>query len=402
MTAFTIMAWPLLALSVAGVAYWFAVVVRAGRVLADRPTVRRGLELPALTAGWPKLSIIVPVHNEQRVIDACATSLRRQDYQNVELVFVLDRCTDDTERLLAQHAEADPRIVIVRIEACPDDWTGKCHAAQLGADRATGEWLLFTDADTRFAPALARAAVLLAMDWPVHLLSLLTTLTVDYRFEWAAQPVATMNLVRMYPLQRVSRYERARPFANGQFMLFRRDWYERIGGHATVRDALLEDLAFARLLKENGGRGAVVLADGMLVCSMYTSLEAFKSGWKRIFIEACKRKPGRLRKNGWQVLTTGVGLPLAQVATVVTGAVLLASGAPALGLTIIAVAAVGWLAQIVALRWIYASGGAPKRAAVLYPVGCWIVGRIMLNAARDLEKRRPVIWGGKQYVLEPR
>ena len=55
-----------------------------------------------------------------------------------------------------------------------------------------------------------------------------------------------------------------------------------------------------------------------------------------------------------------------------------------------------------ALRWIYASGGAPKRAAVLYPVGCWIVGRIMLNAARDLEKRRPVIWGGKQYVLEPR
>ena len=70
MTAFTIMAWPLLALSVAGVVYWFAVVVRAGRVLADRPTVRRGLELPAPEAGWPKLSIIVPVHNEQRVIDA--------------------------------------------------------------------------------------------------------------------------------------------------------------------------------------------------------------------------------------------------------------------------------------------------------------------------------------------
>lgn len=402
MTAFTIVAWPLLALSVAGVVYWFAVVVRAGRVLADRPTIRRGLELPAPEAGWPKLSIIVPVHNEQRVIDACATSLRRQDYQNVELVFVLDRCTDDTERLLARHAEADPRIVIVRTEACPDDWAGKCHAAQLGADRATGEWLLFTDADTQFEPALARAAVLLAMDRQVHLLSLLTTLTVDHRFEWAAQPVATMNLVRMYPLQGVSRDERARPFANGQFMLFRRGWYERLGGHAAVRDALLEDLAFARLLKENGGRGTVVLADGMLVCSMYTSLEAFKRGWKRIFIEACKRKPGRLRKNGWRLLANGIALPLAQVATVVIGAVLLAKGAPALGLAMIAVAAVGWLAQIVALRWIYASGGAPKRAAVLYPAGCWIVGRIMLNAARDLEKRRPVIWGGKQYVIEPR
>jgi chlorobactene glucosyltransferase len=402
MIAFTIVAWPLLALSVAGLVYWIAVIVRAGRVLADRPTVRRGLELAGLEAGWPKLSIIVPVHNEQRVIDACATSLRQQDYQSVELVFVLDRCTDDTERLLTRHAEADPRIVMVRTEACPDDWAGKCHAAHLGAERATGQWLLFTDADTRFEPALARAALLLAMDRQMHLLSLLTTLTVDHRFEWAAQSVATMNLIRMYPLQGVNRDERARPFANGQFMLFRRDWYERIGGHAAVRDALLEDLAFARLLKENGGRGTVVLADGMLICSMYASLEAFKSGWKRIFIEACKRKPGRLRKKGWRVLANGVGLPLVQVATVAAGAVLLMTGAAAIGLVMIGVAAVGWLAQIVALRWIYASGGAPKRAAVLYPAGCWIVGRIMLDAARDLKKRRPVIWGGRQYVLEPR
>ena len=402
MRALLTIAWLLLGFSAAGLVFWIVVWVRVVRVMSNRPTIRRGLEMPAPEGGWPKLSIIVPAHNEERMIDACATSLRSQEYENLEIVFVLDRCTDGTARRLAAHAEADARVVVIENQDCPEDWAGKCHAAYLGAQRASGEWLLFTDADTRFEPTLARAAVGLSIEQRADLLSLLTTLTVDHHFEWIAQPVATMNLVRLYPIERVNRDERPRPFANGQFMLFRRQWYERLGGHAAVKDALLEDLAFARLLHRRGGRGGVMLADGMLLCSMYETLAAFKTGWKRIFIEACRRKPRRLRENGWRVLGNGVALPLVQLAAVLVGGWLVWGGQWWLGLAMVATPLAGWIAQTSALRRIYALGGAPKGAVWLYPLGCWIVGRIMLEAASDLRHGRPVVWAGKEYVLEPR
>ena len=72
------------------------------------------------------------------------------------------------------------------------------------------------------------------------------------------------------------------------------------------------------------------------------------------------------------------------------------------GIAMVAVAGGGWLAQTAALLRVYPLGGAPRLAALWYPAGCWIVGRLLLTAARDLEQRRPVVWGGKQYVLEPR
>ncbi len=402
MAALTTIAWLLLAVSTAGLTFWLVVMALVGRSLVGQPTVRRGLESPRPEGAWPRLSIIVPAHNEEQMIDACARSLREQEYDNLEIVFVLDRCTDATAERLAPHAAADPRVVIVENDTCPEEWAGKCHAAQCGADRATGEWLLFTDADTRFDPKLARAAVALALERRSDLLSLLTTLTAHHRFERIVQPVAVVNLARMYPIERVNRAERTRPFANGQFMLFRRSWYERLGGHAAVRDALLEDIAFARLLHRRGGRGALVLADGMLVCSMYDSLGAFKAGWKRIFIEACGRKPARLRKNGWRVLVSGIVFPLIQLATLITAAAVALNGQIPLGIAMVAAAGGAWLAQTAALLRVYPLGGAPRLAVLWYPAGCWIVGRLMLAAASDLEQRRPVIWGGKQYVLAPR
>ena len=162
-----------------------------------------------------------------------------------EVVLVLDRCTDGTLEIARRHAEADPRITIVENDSCPEGWAGKCHAAAVGARRATGAYLLFTDADTVFDPDLVRASVALAHARDLGLLSLLSTLTFTRRDEQIVQPVASMILVGLYPIDRVNRDDTPRPFANGQFMLFRRSTYDRLGGHAAVRDSVLEDLAFA-------------------------------------------------------------------------------------------------------------------------------------------------------------
>jgi len=402
MNVFLIIAWICAICCAAAAGFWITAAWRVHRTLRDRPTIRRGLDLPEPARRWPKVSIVVPAHNEQRVIDQCAGALRRLKYPDLEIIFVLDRCTDATRELLQPHADADARIIIIENDCCPDDWAGKCHAASVGAERATGAFLLFTDADTQFDPDLVRAAVALADDRGLGLLSLLSTLTTDLHYERIAQPVASMTLVRMFPLQRINREHRARPFANGQFLLFERREYERIGGHAAVKDALLEDIAFARRLHKMNGRGAVFLADGMLICSMYDSLEAFERGWQRIFIEACKRKPTRLRQNAWRSLTLGVVFPMLQLVSLVIGATALTTAHHAPGITLLVLVVIGLVAQVIALMRIYPLANAPRRAALLYPLGSWIVARIFFAAARNLSKRRPITWAGRQYILEPR
>lgn len=377
--------------------FWAAVWRHVGVIAKNPPTVRDGLSRSEPSNGWPRMSIIVPVHNEQRVIEACAVSLLAQDYPNLEVILVLDRCTDATRELLTPY-EHDPRLVIIENDHCPNDWAGKCNAARLGAGRASGEWLVFTDADTEFDPALSRAAVSMAIDRDSPLLSLLSSLTYQATHERVAQPVATMSLMRMFPLVRHSK-RKPRPFANGQYMLFQRSWYEKLGGHAAVKDDLLEDLAFARLVHRHDAQTTVLLADGMLRCSMYDSLEAFQRGWKRIFIEACRRKTMRLRKRALGLFVLGIASPLAQVAAI--GAAVLMENRP-LQLAILITAIGSVLVQTASLVRIYQLNGAPRWAVMAYPIGCWIVARLMADAARDLTHRRPVVWGGKQYVLEPR
>ena len=84
MTVLLIIAWLLLGLSAAGITLWIIVAVRITIAMRDRSSVREGLDLPAPEGGWPALSIVVPAHNEQRVIDTCASLLRGQDYDNLQ------------------------------------------------------------------------------------------------------------------------------------------------------------------------------------------------------------------------------------------------------------------------------------------------------------------------------
>jgi prepilin-type processing-associated H-X9-DG protein len=397
-----IIAWVLLALSVGGLIFWGVLLYRMTLMLIGARKVSDGVGLPAPQGGWPKLSIIVPAHNEEEMIGECARLLRAQDYEDLEIVFVLDRCTDGTAAALAPHAAADSRVVVIENDTCPEDWAGKCHAAHLGAQRATGQWLLFTDADTQFAPELARAAMALALARGLALLSLWSTLTYAHPFERIAQLAASMYLMIMYPITRAHGTEQPRPFANGQFMLFDRAWYDRMGGHAAVKDDLLEDIAAARQVHSQGGRTNVLFADGMLMVSMYETLAAFETGWKRIYIEACNRRPARLRKWARRTFWSGAALPVLQLATLIAAPFVVASGDTPLAAAMVGVVLAGWAAQLVVLWRATTLAHAPRRSMLFYPFGCRIVARVMSAAARDLARGEPVVWGGRRYVLEPR
>ncbi|MDP7004982.1 MAG: glycosyltransferase family 2 protein [Phycisphaerales bacterium] len=372
---------------------WLGVLYRLWMMHRTKPTIREGLSLPNPIES--SVSIVVPAHNEERVIDKCATALRKQSHKNIQIIFVLDRCTDNTLEILQRHADEDVRVCIIENQHCPDDWAGKCNAAKLGSEKATGEWLIFTDADTQFDEELVRCAVASAIKREASLLSILSTLTISKAFERVAQPIASTFLVRQYPVDRVNRKRNPRPFANGQFLLFSREIYEQIGGHDAVKDDLLEDIAFANYIgHRNLGRVQLLFADGLLKCSMYPTYEAFKTGWKRIYIEASARNVSRLMRSALLAIIVGVILPAVSIAGIFIG---IEWSTLLMWLSVSSL-----IACILTICWLYKINNAPMFFAVFAPIGSVIVAKLFIESALMLKSRTPICWGGREYILEPK
>jgi glycosyltransferase involved in cell wall biosynthesis len=350
--------------------------------------------------------VVVPAHNEAANIARLIESLRQQDLPSARFVLALDRCTDDTASIAQRAIEGDTRFEIIEINQCPQGWAGKVNAAWTGVQRSAGArdaaYLVFSDADCAFHPGCLRACVALIEERNLDLLSLLSTLSSDHWFEAVVQPAATMELMRQYPLLRANRHdERQRPFANGQFMMFRAAAYTAIGGHEAVREALLEDIAFARLIAARGFRSGLLLADGIVRCRMYDSWPQFKTGWKRIYIEASNRKSRRLSQASRRARLTGSALPALGGASLV-GGLLVDAGADPLRVAAIAFGGIGLIIWTIAMLCVARAGRTPWWAIVFMPFGCWMVGGVLARAARELASGVPTRWGGRDYVLVDR
>lgn len=398
--------------------YWGAMLVHFALTSRQIPTARDGLRhWPAAIGGSdrgaPRVCIIVPAHNEEAVIGNLAASLAAQDYprDRLHLVFALDRCTDGTrgviEQAMAAAGDVD-RAEIIEVTHCPEGWTGKVHAVWSAvrgsrhvAALGPSDVLLFADADTTFDPACTRAAVALMRERRLDMLSLLSTQRVGSWFEWVVQPAACLELVRQYPLRRANSETRRRPFANGQFIMFTREAYERIGGHEPVKDEPLEDVHISRLAHAKGLRLGLFLADGMMFCRMYRDWPSFERGWKRIFIECANRKVSRLKKVGWRLRLLGAALPAAAAVGAVWAGVLWAGAAPGESgllapivciLSLVALAAYG-AGVVLTCR----ASRTPLAAAAAFPAGAWLAGGLILRAAADLASGKPMLWGGREY-----
>lgn len=393
MIVLNVLAWIAFALAVIGITWWVVVLVRAARMMRTDLSLRPGLKGEVDTS--QSVAIVIPAHNEARVLGRCLDAALAQNWPNLSVIVALDRCTDASESIAIARAERDARLKIVRIEACPPTWAGKCNAVRAGAEQASADWLLFLDADTTASPDLVRALVAEGCRRDTALLSVLTDLDCSSWFERVSQPAASMALLQIYPPDRVNRDEHNRPFANGQCMLFRREWYDRIGGHAAVKDALLEDLAFAGRVDREGGRVRVLKADGLLACSMYGDWKAFRRGWTRIFLEACGRRPATLGRYALRQECLGIVPPVAMVGAITLGAITGLMPVLLAGLLLV-------LLQFTALSVVYRIAGQPLWCTILFPLGCLEVARAFRRARRLLLNREPVRWGGRDYVLEPR
>lgn len=395
-----VVGWVLAGLGALLCAYWLATLITIRAGMRSMPPLERW-QAPSEQdpSVWPRVSIIVPAHNEERVIDEALTSLRASAYSDFEVIVAADRCTDQTADIVERHGREDSRIRLVRVSECPPSWSGKCHAAWSGYRAATGHYLLFTDADTLFAPLLLKSSIRCMRDRKLDLLSLLGTLRSEKEFERTAQPVAAMALMRVFPIHRANRGEgkRRRPFANGQFLLFDRGAYERFGTHERIRHAILEDLVFALRMNSEGFRLALALAPELFFVRMYETEEAFVRGWKRILIEAMNREIPRLRRAAMRLRFLAL-TPLFLTAAVSIGC-WIATVDAALGSCVAGTAAAAALLQSAALIWIYSIQRMRLSDLTRFPLGAWQVGSLLSAAADDLKHERGIQWARLHYAV---
>ncbi|HNW60183.1 MAG TPA: glycosyltransferase family 2 protein [bacterium] len=232
------------------------------------PLVRNGPQ-PRRT---PRVSLLVPARDEERTIARSLESLRGQEYPDLEIIVLDDHSRDRTAAMVRDQAALDPRIRLLQGEALPPGWTGKNWACHQLSRAASGEILLFTDADNFHAPfAVARS-----VGWIEKLdLDLFSAFPQQITMSWAEKlvvPIFDLFVYSLLPLW-LTLYSHfpSLSAANGQWLAFTRRGYAQSGGHAAVRSHIVEDTALSRRAKQLGLRTLTASGRDAVFGRMYTS-----------------------------------------------------------------------------------------------------------------------------------
>ena len=239
------------------------------------------------------VSVVVPARDEERQIEPCVRSLLAMGAELREVIVVDDRSSDATAAIVERIARDDARLRLVRGEELPEGWVGKPWAIEQGVRAASGDWLLFTDADTEHEPTSLAAALAYAREHELDAVSLLTEQTMRTQAERIVLPSILWAIaVGTGPLDDVNDPARANALFNGQYILIRRAAYDGIGGHRAVRAEIAEDLELARRFKADGRfRTALVGASGLVRTRMYRSFAEIWHGFVKNFALGVRGEP---------------------------------------------------------------------------------------------------------------
>jgi cellulose synthase/poly-beta-1,6-N-acetylglucosamine synthase-like glycosyltransferase len=335
-----------------------------------------------------RLSAIVPARNEEAVIEACVESLAQQP-EISEILVVNDQSTDQTAAVLRECMQRFPQLRLLETKELPAGWVGKNNAVWLGARGATGEWLLFTDADAVHNSDSGARALAIAQEQNVIMVSFSPEQVMETWYEKSLIPYVYCRLASRFSFTEVNDPQKTAAAANGQFLMIRRDAYQAVGGHASVAGEVLEDVALAKRLKSAGYRIWFGSGKGIVRVRMYRSFAAMWEGW---------RKNLYLLMGGSQ---KEVGAEIAR-AIVPALAALIAAGS-AWGLTESALTAVVFLAMgligiLVAYDGELRRNQLPHRLLWYGILGQLLFAGTLLASYRD-HRRGKLEWKGREYPV---
>jgi cellulose synthase/poly-beta-1,6-N-acetylglucosamine synthase-like glycosyltransferase len=226
---------------------------------------------PVLPSGNPRVSIIVPARNEEETIEPALNTLLLLDYDNYEVIAVNDRSTDRTGEILDRVSQ-NPRpfdklragsvaenatrtghpLRVIHHRELPPGWLGKTHAMWTAANQATGEWLLFTDADVLFKPDSLRRAVAYAEAELADHVVLFPQMIMKRPGEYMM--IAFFQTMFMFGHRpwKVADPSTDDHMGVGAFNLVRRRVYEAVGTYEALRMEVLDDMKLGKVVKKAG------------------------------------------------------------------------------------------------------------------------------------------------------
>ncbi len=270
-----------LLLAFAGFALFIISVTTAANLLSF-PRLGARPDSSAIAEPLPLVSVLIPARDEVDVIGDTVRALLGQTYPNLELIVLDDQSSDGTAAVAQAAAAGSQALRVQTGQPLPDGWLGKNWACQQLAEAATGDLLLFTDADVRWRPDAVAAVV---ADLSAMQADLLTVWPTQQTVTWSERlvvPLMALAILGYLPVVAVH-YSPWPIFAaaNGQCLCFRRTAYDAIGKHAAVAGEVVEDVALARRVKASGGRLRMSDGNERVGCRMYEGWPDVRDGFAK-------------------------------------------------------------------------------------------------------------------------
>jgi len=368
-------------LCLASTLWWAWTLYAVVRSMCDLPSLHE--DSSPSPAVWPRVSLIVPARDEERDLEPSLRARLGDDYPNLQVVVINDRSADRTGEIAERLAQEDGRVVVLHISELPAGWLGKLHALHQGVAAATGEWLLFSDADVEFAPGTLRRAIARCEHDGRDHLAVIPHIRNNGILTGAAMNVLCRLLLTIGRPWRVADSESRAALGAGLFNLVRRTAYDRTPGLKWLRLEVADDIALGQMLKDHGARPLAMNAVKSVFLDYYCNLTEMARGLEKV---------GYGVIGGYSALRLLLCCGLALAAEVGFCAGFL-QPAPLLRAAALFTALGAGLSQVVLARFL-------RRAtlpALLFPLGMALMVLLVLRSGFYVWRRGGVDWRGTLY-----
>ncbi|MBM3904516.1 MAG: glycosyltransferase [Thaumarchaeota archaeon] len=232
----------------------------------------------------PRVSIILPARNEEGFIAKCLDSLISQDYTNYEIIAIDDSSEDSTGEIISKYAEKNSKVIHVSAGPKPEGWMGKNWACTEGYKKATGQLLLFTDADTKFEKNVMSLAVSHLESAGLDALTVIPKMICLDIWTKITLPVISTFLHTRFSAIRVNDPTKKTGYFFGSFFIIRKTTYDSVGTHEGVKHEIIEDGALGKKVKEGGFRMKMVRGDHLIEAVWARDWSTLWNALKRLMI----------------------------------------------------------------------------------------------------------------------
>ena len=232
----------------------------------------------------PKVSVILPARNEEKFISRCLETLSAQDYKNFEIIAIDDSSEDKTGEIIEKFAKQDSKIIHVSAREKPQNWIGKNWACMEGFKKATGDLLLFTDADTKFEKNVITLSVEHLQSEKLDALTVIPRLRCIDRITKITLPMLSTFLHSRYSALNVNNPKKKVGYFFGSYFVIKKQVYEDIGTHEKVKQEIVEDGALGKITKESGYALRMVRGEHLIEALYSRSSKEMWNGLKRLMV----------------------------------------------------------------------------------------------------------------------